>query len=502
VPAETNPPERDVSALDAGLVCCLLAACLVAGASTSADPDMLHLLALARETLTRGALPLHDPFAFTPTRVPVVNHEWLVGIILYRVIALGGATGLLVAKYGLHAVALGTSFGVARRLGASLVTLAFLGPLGIAMSLPGMTTVRSQAFTLAFVGATLWCLDLDRRGGRRWMLAFVPMCVLWVNCHGGWVVGWGLVVLHAIEQAIRRVPVRHLGLLVLLLPLVSLATPYGLAYPRVLVEALTLDRSMIGEWRRLGEAHALALPVWGLSLVVFAYGFVPAGPRAVPGWLLVMVTALLAFRHERHVSLYALVWLAHVPPTVESGRLGRAFHGLWAARPMVTRAVLVLGIAAAVLHAVGARRWEVAVDNGGPGGQTVIHPVGAVDYLHAHGVHGRLTTPFEQGAYVMWKLSPDVRVSLDSRFEAAYPPGLVEEHVAFYGAQPTWHAFLERYPSDLVLARRTDAIVAPLEARAEWPLVYEDDAFLLFARPGLSLPYVDRRGERIVGRIP
>jgi hypothetical protein len=399
-------------------------------------------------------------------------------------------------------VALGFALGIARRLGASLVALGFLGPLGIAMSLPGMTTVRPQAFTLAFVGVTLYCLDLDRRGGRRWLLAFLPMSALWVNCHAGWVVGWGLVVLHAIEQAIRRAPVRHLIALVVLLPLVSLLTPYGLAYPRFLVEALTLDRSMIGEWRRLGEANPLALPVWALSLLVFVYGLLPAGPRDVPGWLLVVVTALLAYRHERHVSLYAIVWLAHVPAMVERGRLGRTFHRLWHARPAFTRALLVLGIAAAVLHAVGARRWEVAVENGGHGGPDVIHPVGAVDYLRAERVHGRLTTPFEQGSYVMWKLFPDVRVSLDSRFEVAYSPALVWEHVAFYGARPEWHAFLDRYPSDLVLARRTDPLVVHLRTLGEWPLVYEDDAFLLFARPGLSLPYVDRRGERIVGRIP
>jgi hypothetical protein len=164
--------------------------------------------------------------------------------------------------------------------------------------------------------------------------------------------------------------------------------------------------------------------------------------------------------------------------------------------------MLMLGIAAAVLHAVGARRWEVAVVNGGHGRPDVIYPVGAVDYLRAQGVRGNVATPFEQGSYVMWKLFLDMRVSLDSRFEVAYQPALVWEHVAFYGARPEWHAFLDRYPSDLVLARRTDPVVVHLRTLGEWPLVYEDDAFLLFARPGLSVPYVDRRGERIVGRIP
>jgi hypothetical protein len=45
--------------------------------------------------------------------------------------------------------------------------------------------------------------------------------------------------------------------------------------------------------------------------------------------------------------------------------------------------------------------------------------------------------------------------------------------------------------------------VAPLmRALPGWSLIYEDDAFLLFARSGLALPYVDRRGQDIVGVFP
>jgi hypothetical protein len=45
--------------------------------------------------------------------------------------------------------------------------------------------------------------------------------------------------------------------------------------------------------------------------------------------------------------------------------------------------------------------------------------------------------------------------------------------------------------------------VAPLmRALPGWMLVYEDDAFLLFARSGLALRYADRRGQNIVGAFP
>src|SRR5262245_60357428 len=61
---------------------------------------------------------------------------------------------------------------------------------------------------------------------------------------------------------------------------------------------------------------------------------------------------------------------------------------------------------------------------------------------------------------------------------------------------------LDRYPHDLIPVAR-DMPVAPLmRALPDWTLVYEDDAFLLFVRPRLALPYADRRGQNIVRAFP
>jgi hypothetical protein len=51
------------------------------------------------------------------------------------------------------------------------------------------------------------------------------------------------------------------------------------------------------------------------------------------------------------------------------------------------------------------------------------------DYLEESKFHGNLLTPFELGAFVSWKMYPDVHVSLDARFEVAYPHQVVADHV-------------------------------------------------------------------------
>jgi hypothetical protein len=296
------------------LVVSLLVSCVLAAASTVADPDMFHALALGREIATTGTVPLADAFAYTPTRTPVVHHEWLFGLLLHRVIATTGVAGFMALKWGLHFLAIGLVLAVARARGASVVTLAFLAPYGIGLAGLGMTTLRAQAVTLAGAAATLACTELDRRGSRRWMLPFAGLYVVWLNCHGGFLAGPAILACHAVEQALRRAPTRHLALLLAALAPLVLVNPWGAAYPAYLWDALRMDRGNIGEWRALGTDHAWALPIWGLSLLVFVYAWLPDGLRAHAGWLLTALAAAAAYRHQRHLSLYALAWLAAVPP--------------------------------------------------------------------------------------------------------------------------------------------------------------------------------------------
>ena len=56
--------------------------------------------------------------------------------------------------------------------------------------------------------------------------------------------------------------------------------------------------------------------------------------------------------------------------------------------------------------------------------------------------------------------------------------------------------------ADLVLVSRTAPVRPLLEGEPGWTAVYDDDAWALVARPGLTLPYQDRRGERIDGTWP
>ena len=62
------------------------------------DPDIWHQMALFREALRAGALPLVDMFAYTPVVAPSVQHEWGAGAIALAIAQQFGAPGLGLSK--------------------------------------------------------------------------------------------------------------------------------------------------------------------------------------------------------------------------------------------------------------------------------------------------------------------------------------------------------------------------------------------------------------------
>jgi hypothetical protein len=125
-----------------------------------------------------------------------------------------------------------------------------------------------------------------------------------------------------------------------------------------------------------------------------------------------------------------------------------------------------------------------------------------VQYLREVGFRGNLMVHFNVGAFVTWKLYPDVKVSMDGRYEVAYPPEALAENLDFYAAEPGWEQTLDKYPTDAVLVPTPMPVCTAIEDIDGWTRVYCDDTFEVYARRGLPLPVVDRRGQRFTGTFP
>lgn len=478
----------------------LLAATITVGAFP--DPDMFHEMALARQAVELGHLPLQDDFAYTPTRNPVVHHEWGTGAVLYGLTLLAGAAGILALKY-IVAAAIGLGVVIcARKRGAEAALLGPLLPLAIFLGMLGITTVRAQIFTLGGLACLLCFLEADRAGRRRWIGPWLVLYVLWLNLHAGFVVGVVVLGLYTAEQILRRAPTRHLLVTLVVMSALVAVNPYGLRFYPYLWEALTMDRPLITEWRPIWHVGPIILYMYGFSLLVVLYAAAKLGPQRLPGLIIVLLTAYAALRHQRHVSIYAVVWACYVPAYIRQTRLGEMLDTAWnkRRRAWIGAAALAgaVGLASMMYH----RPWHLKIPVTPDDHSVMVYPAGAVDYLRRIQFQGNLLTPFTVGAFVTWNLYPDVRVSIDGRYEVAYPPELLAEHQILYQAKPGWRELLEKYPTDAVLTPLKRPLAEAISQLEGWHRVYVDDAYAVYATDDFSWPAVDNTGRTPSGRFP
>ena len=453
-------------------------------------------MALARETLALGRLPWEDRFAYTPTVFPVVHHEWATGFILYGVASTLGAPGIMALKYALTIGVAAMCVWTARRRGASSITILSLAPAIVLAGCYGFTTIRAQLFTMFFFAVLLNLLDLDARGRRWWMALWLLMFLLWLNIHAGFVVGLLVLGAYTLEQIVRRQPFAHLIVLGLVMTAMVAVNPYGVSYYGYLAEGLTMARPMILEWLPLWKNDSTTFCVYLLSVLVVCYAAANLGPRNLPGLLIVALTGYEALMHTRHLSLYFVAWLSYAPAWLEQTPLAETLESLWTRRRAWVAGFSVVIAVMCLSRAVPSEFWKMKVpvtpadeNTGRP-----MYPAGAVDYLIDTRFHGNLMVPFVPGGFVMWKLHPNVKVSLDGRYEVAYQHGILEENESLYTAADGWQKILAKYPTDVILVPRTCKLVEVINTAEGWKRVYRDGGYELYARSGLDLPVV-ARGE-------
>ena len=515
-----------------------LAAMFVARISGNVvDLDLWHEMALARESLSLGYVPREDSFAFTPTVTPMVQHEWGAGVIAYLIADKSGAVGIVLLRWTLAFACFAITGYAAFRRGASLPVVGLLAPIPILMADEGFSPVRAQMYSFVGCALLLYWLERDRQGAKGWLVPWVVVFLIWLNVHAGFLVGAGLYLINWAERWARgEFSVRLLAVGCLMLGMIAV-NPYGHHYYTYLFSAVRLDRPYIQEWSPIwvsaGPRHWVA---YGLACGIAMYAVVRCGwdslrtvseptdgfpPRSEPlagerphrretfrtvltGLPLVVVTAYIAAKHGRMLPFFAITWCVYVPAYLEDTAFGELLRRTWQNQRMAWGVIWGIGALALGISIVDKTPWRLEV----PGiaaahAGAVTYPVGPVDYLSELQFAGNVWTPFDQGSYVSWKMHPDVKISMDSRYEVAFPPQALDVNYSFYVGETTIEEAIHD-ETDAVLTMRWMAADKKLTASENWRQVYVDDAFALYVRQERAdaFPFRDRRGEPIEGEFP
>jgi hypothetical protein len=444
------------------------------------DVDLWGHVRFGADIIRAGAIPTSDPYSFTSDR-SWVNHEWLTEITMYGAYALAGPAGLTSLRLLLIALLLTLVGWTLADAGIRAPKLQLLMAFVAALTYTRTQHIRPQLYSLVLFAVLLYLISArERRPRAVWL---VPLLMpLWVNLHGGWIVGLGTFGLWAGIEALQPAASwrtrTELVALVIAAIVGTLINPYGMGMWAFLWDTVGLGRPDIEEWLPVTHALPGVVAFWCATVAAAIWAIRAERPSSWSRLLLVVALGILSFRVVRLDAFFCLTVFMLLAPQFAKAFQPAAVRG---ELPLVARAGLLS--ASGILCAI-VLRWHSVTAIDLSNAKWLPEP-DAVAYLRAHHVRGNMLTYFDWGEYAIWHLSPDVRVSMDGRRETVYSDEGIDRHLAIYanGAGALDH--VRQLQPDYIWLPRHLPVVSALRSGGEWTAAFDGSRSVVLARRAL-----------------
>ncbi len=463
------------------------------------DSDTFWHLRAGTWMIENSRLLNFDVFSHTRFNQPWINHSWLSEIVLagiYRVSGYGGLNLLIAAAVWL------TFLFVYRSGEGGSYLKAFALVLAATVSAV-YWSARPQIFSMLLTAVFGYLLIRYRSGGpnRLWLLPV--LMVLWVNLHGGFAIGFILLVVTFVGEALNwimsvasstpdssaRDRALWLAATGLLCAVAVCVNPYGpqmLAYPFRTVSIGALQ-DYIQEWQSPDFHNREAQVFIGLWLATFAAAGFSRKRISLIDFLLFSVFTGLALLAARNIAVFAVV-VAPILMTQANAAIAELQERwpplkLTETAPVVRRPTLILNWALLILVAV-ATVIKISVPllpKTVNDAFAASYPVGAAAYLKTHPAEGRLFNSYNFGGYLTWALYPDTRVYVDGRTDL-YDDEFLNEYLAVYLGGPEWRVAFERYDIGVALVEANAPIARTLLMQPDWAVRYQDSRSVVIVK--------------------
>jgi hypothetical protein len=460
----------------------LVGAAFYCGRAFRVDPDLWWHIKIGQFIAATRHWPMTDPYSFTVHGQPWIAYEWGGEVLLGWASRIGGIRGLDLLLIALGAAVVLALYGLGTlRSGNSKA-----GFLAAAVLFPFANisfTLRPQMLGYLFLVLTLIALELFRQGKRSAVWCLPPLMLIWVNTHGSFVIGLGMILLYwmcglvAFEkggvQAKRWSPEerRTLSLVFLLCVAVLPITPYGTdlaVYPFNMAFSQPLNIASIAEWQPMPFNFAFGKIFLALVLVFFLVQIVFGFVWRLEELVLFFAGTALAIVHSRFLLLFvpfALPLLATVA--------ARWAHPYSRAKDKyLLNALLMAVVVIAMVHYFPSRRnLDQKVSS--------LFPVQAVEYLRHHPVQGPMFNSYGFGGYL---IGAGYQTFIDGRADIFERGGVLNDYLELVRLKPGGLDVLRRYGIDSCLINRDDPLSTVLQALPGWKRVYVDKVSALFVR--------------------
>lgn len=460
------------------------------------DTDTLWHLRAGEWQVQNQSLLRVDLFSHTRAGEAWINHSWVSQFIIYGFYSALGDAGL--ALYTATLATAGMYF-VYRQLEGDVLVRA-LAVLLASAAAAVFWSARPQmmSFFLSCVMLYLLWLYQKRRVNRLWLIPLIFL--FWANVHGGFAIGFILLVLATIGEALNwffafafpqpdastrpsLLPIRNLILTGLASAAVISINPYGprmLFYPFRTV-GIGVLRDYIQEWAAPNFHQAQTWPfIWMLLGLIVLIGV----SRRGLDWrdaVMVTGTAYSALLAGRNIAVFAIVAApviaAHAAIWLDS--LGYRIQ--WNRPPRT--ALIALGNWLLLVGIIAAGIVKIAYALDPQITQTERErtlPVAAVEYLEQNPLPGPIFNSYNWGGYLIWT-ARDYPVYVDGRTDL-YDDEILRGFLNTYLGQEGWEQNLETAGINLVLVESSSPLARLLALDDAWRAAYTDGVASLYAR--------------------
>jgi hypothetical protein len=210
--------------------------------------------------------------------------------------------------------------------------------------------------------------------------------------------------------------------------------------------------------------------------------------RVRPGQLLLLlVTAFATLRSSRNAPFFVLIAI----PVVAENLWSWAVDQRWGwrltkeERPEFGRTSIVkllLNITLLLLTPLTVIALHVGNSvTKQPMTEAKSYPAAAVDFIANNNLPQPIFNEYVWGGYLIWRLYPNYRVSMDGRADV-YGDDLIDEFLSVHDGEPKWRESLDRRGVRTVLVQPDVPLASLLRADAGWQKVFEDQSSIIFVR--------------------
>ncbi len=434
-----------------------------------------------------GQIPHRDVFSYTAAGAQWIPHEWLAELVFFAVQSTFGFWGLEAFIAALATIAFYFLFLLARRKGAdfflSLLILFAIGAASFQFWVP-----RPQSFVFLFCAILIYLLERYRTDPKKKYLLWSAFIIwVWANMNASVALGLLIIALFlggiAAHEKKWSSTVRNLAgtlLGAIGLSFINPSTYKIFTYGITILPAIHIFK--VYEWQPI-------LAYWLGTDTKFFVGEIVAAAAF-------LIWQLGVKKKNRDLTWLALVVGISIMPFVASRYL--AYWAIFVAAPLAW----TLSDALKNILAKFSPKIFFAVLIGAGGGLLIfrlntlpstyvdpsILPVHAADFLADNDAQGNIFNAYSQGGYLLWRLWPEVKISMDGRSEV-YLGQPTDEYYAILKDNADANVLINQkyniqyfvFPYDPTFLASVQPLLIDLD-KSGWQMVWWDDGAIVLAR--------------------